>query len=95
MPIHLSREIAEEFFREEEEAAQRAQQQPPSAVAQMQAAHNQQEALEREAEAQRDLDAATNRWASAAFSGRNGVLGVRDQFMPDSSDAGGDWASVC
>ena len=82
MPIHLSREIAEEYFREEEEAAQRAQQQlAPSAVAQMQAAHNHQAALEREAEAQRDLDSATNRWASAAFSGRNGVLGVRDQFM--------------
>ena len=85
MPIHLSREIAEEFFREEEEAARAQPPQPPpqqpSAAAQMEAAQNYQAALDREAESQRDLDMATNRWASAAFSGRNGVVGVRDQFM--------------
>jgi len=83
MPIHLSPELVEEFFREEEaEQARQAQQQlAPSVDAQMEAAQNYQAALNREAESQRDLDMASNRWASAAFSGRNGVMGVRDQFM--------------
>ena len=56
MPIHLSPELAEEFFREEEaEQARQAQQQlAPSVDAQMEAAQNYQAALNREAESQRD-----------------------------------------
>ena len=42
---------------------------------------SQAEVASRTAEAQRDLNTATNRWATAAFSGENGGLGVRDQFI--------------
>lgn len=84
MPIHLGAGVVDDDFWEEEErfmASMRSS--GPDLGARIEPAEAQLPAAvaDRDAAAQRELNTATNRWAAAAFSGENGGIGVRDQFL--------------
>ena len=84
MPIHLGAGMVDDDFWEEEERFMANMRSPaPNLGTRIEPTPTQIPAAvaNRNAEAQRDLNTATNRWATAAFSGENGALGVRDQFI--------------